>query len=416
MQLPEVTIDKLVYGGQGMGTLSDGRKVFVWGVLPGERVSVRITKKRRDYAEGIAERILEASSDRVEPLDEAYLSTSPWQIMPYATENAYKKDILLETFARERVTVPDFEFVTAGPELHYRNKMEYSFWADDSGLYLALFHRASHGKRIVQGSSIARPEIDLTAHQVVEILNKHAIRGSQLKTMVLRASKSGDVAVALFVKDEQFPQLPEFVDIGQGVAVYYSTPKSPASVITKELYHFGDLVLTDDIIGTDISYDVNSFFQVNLPVFEAALRRIEHFTAKCGNKVDLYSGVGAIGISIIGTKVLVESDAHNIEMAKRNVGGRGIEVVHAPSEKALEHVTSDTCIIVDPPRAGLHASLVDRLLEVRPPQVTYLSCNPSTQARDIARLQAGYDIRAFEGYNFFPRTPHIESLAVLERK
>lgn len=416
MPLPEVTIDKLVHGGQGLGVLPDGRKVFVWGVLPGERVLVRVTKKRRDYAEGVAEEILEPSAERVEPLDDAYLSTSPWQIMDFATENKYKEQILAEAFAREKVSIPGFDFVTAGPQLHYRNKMEYSFWADDNGLHLALFHRASHGKRIVQGSSIARPEIDAAAHKVLEVLNKNAIRGSQLKTTVLRVSKSGSVAAALFVKDENFPQLSELGDAGQGLAVYYSTPKSPASVITRELYRFGDLVLTDKILGVDIRYDVNSFFQVNLPVFEIALKRIDYFTGGYMNKVDLYSGVGTIGIPIGGTRVLVESDAHNVEMARQNVGGKDIEVAHAASEQALEYITPDACVIVDPPRAGLHASLIDKLLEVRPPQITYLSCNPSTQARDVARLQEIYNIRAFEGYNFFPRTPHIESLAVLERK
>src|SRR5262245_5631287 len=109
--MEEILIEKLVHGGQGIGTLSDGRKVFVWNALPGEKVLVRLTKKRRDYAEGIAESILSRSEDRVDPIDEAYLSTSPWQIVTYDGENRFKKEILIEAFTREHVNVSDCTFL-----------------------------------------------------------------------------------------------------------------------------------------------------------------------------------------------------------------------------------------------------------------------------------------------------------------
>jgi 23S rRNA (uracil1939-C5)-methyltransferase len=411
-----VTIEKLVHGGQGMGALPDGRKVFVWNALPGERVAVQLTKKRKDYAEGIALDILEASPRRIEPVDDAYLSTSPWQIMDFATENQAKKDILAETFHREKIELPKFNFVAGDQQYGYRNKMEYSFWADDDGLHLALFHRASHGKRIVSGSSIARPEIDKTANDILAILNKNGIRGSQLKTVVVRVNKTGETVAAVFVKDESFPDVPGLQDVCNGLAVYYSTPKSPASVLTRELYVYGDIVLTDKILDTKIRYDVNSFFQVNIPIFEKALQKINDYTSGSTDKVDMYSGVGTIGIATEGTRALIESDVRNVAMARQNVGGQSIEVVHASSEKALEYIAAESCVIVDPPRAGLHTSLVDRFLEVKPQKIVYLSCNPSTQARDTSFLQQVYAIEAFEGYNFFPRTPHIESLVVLVKK
>lgn len=412
----EVTIDKLVHGGQGLGVLSDGRKVFVWNALPGERVRVRLTKQRKDYAEGIATEVLEPSSARIRSMDEAYLSTSPWQIMDFATENQAKKAILAETFHREKIALPPFEFVTGGDELRYRNKMEYSFWADDDGLHLALFNRGTHGKRIVTGSSIARPEIDQTANAILDILNKNGIRGSQLKTVAVRVNQVGEVVAALFVKDENFPHIPALQTVSKGIAVYYSTPKSPASVLTREQYVYGDITLTDNILGVAITYDVNSFFQVNLPIFEQALKQIDYFTDDSAHKVDFYSGVGTIGLAIGGTKTLIDIDPHNVAMARHNVGERAIEVVQASSEKVLTHITPDACVIVDPPRAGLHASFVAQLLDVLPPKIAYLSCNPATQARDVAHLQVAYDIHAFEGYNFFPRTPHIESLVILHKK
>lgn len=411
-----VTIEKLVHGGQALGTLPDGKRAFVWNALPGELVQARIVKKKRGHIEAVAETIVTAAADRIPPRDEAYLSTSPWQILPLAAEDMYKQDILAETYAREHVAYPKaVPVISKGSEWHYRNKMEYSFYGDDDGLHLALFNRGSHGKRIIQGSSIAQPAIDAIANSVLDTLSKHDIRGSQLKTVVVRTSQSGESVVALFVKDENFPKLDELADVAKGMTVCYSTPKSPASVLTRELYTFGDVTLTDVIGGTDITYDVHSFFQVNLPVFSAALEQIKSFSAAALPVVDMYAGVGTIGIPV-GADTLVEIDSHNIAMASSNSSGLDVRVVEASAEKALDYIPSTGTLIVDPPRAGLHTKVVERILEVLPDQMAYLSCNPITQARDLALLQDQYEIVSITGYNFFPKTPHIEALAFLVKR
>jgi 23S rRNA (uracil1939-C5)-methyltransferase len=336
--------------------------------------------------------------------------------MTFEAENKYKQEILTETLAREKVAYDKpIEFFTAGPEWQYRNKMEYSFWADDDGLHLALFNRGTHGKRIVQGSSIARPEIDQAAGKICAILNQAGVRGSQLKTVIVRCNQAGEVVAAVFTKDETFPKLKELEAVGKGIDVYYSNPKSPASIVTKKLYGYGDISLSDEIMGKSISYDVNSFFQVNLPVFELAAQKIKEYTVSLEPKVDFYSGVGTIGLPVEAT-VLVESDPHNIEMAKLNAAGQSVKIVYATAETALESIPTSGALIVDPPRAGLHDKVVECIREVTPEIIAYLSCNPITQARDLALLQDLYEIETIEGYNFFPRTPHIESLAILKKR
>lgn len=388
----------------------------MWNALPGEKVRIQLTKRKNKLAEGIAVEVIEASPDRVQPTDEAYLSTSPWQIMNFDAENNAKRDILIETLQREHVAFDGSIPMIAGAEQwHYRNKMEYSFWADDFGLHLALFNRGSHGKIIVPGSTIAAPAIDETANKILAVLNKNGIRGSQLKTVIVRSNQKGETVAALFSKDESFPNLPELANICRGVAVYYSSPKSPASIISKELYQYGERTLTDTIRNVEISYDVNSFFQVNLEIFALALDQIKLAVGK-DPFIDMYSGVGTIGLGIGGSAVLVESDAHNIEMALQNAKESDISIVHATAESALETIDDFHILVVDPPRAGLHSKVIERIKEVRPPKVVYLSCNPITQARDLALLQDTYRIVSISGYNFFPRTPHIESLAVLERR
>jgi 23S rRNA (uracil1939-C5)-methyltransferase len=134
----------------------------------------------------------------------------------------------------------------------------------------------------------------------------------------------------------------------------------------------------------------------------------------------MYSGVGSIGLTIGGkAPTMVEINHACVEEMRRNASEQhkpNATVIEAAAENALEHITAEQTVILDPPRAGLHADVVERLLEQAPPRVIYLSCNPATHARDLARLQESYTIEHFEIFNFFPRTPHIETLAVLRRK
>ncbi len=409
-----VTIEKLVHGGQGLGTLPDGRKVFVWNTLPGEEVEIRIIKKRRDYAEAIAVEVITPSEQRIEPQEQNYLSTSPWQIMTYKAENIYKHDILKEIFSREHISLPDFAFIAPSEQWHYRNKMEYSFWGDDDGLHLALHQRGSQNKQIIDGSMLAMGAIDIAANNVLKELKKHNVRAGGLKTVILRCDQKGNAAASLFVKNEDFIQL-SLPDSLKGMRVYYSNPKSPASIPSRLMYELGSSVLTDTLKNRSFGYDVDSFFQVNLPIFEDVLTRIAQYVDG-SSLVDMYGGVGVIGLSVGGiNSTIVELDPHTAAMAKVNAQKYDVNVIETSTEKVLELIESEKIVVVDPPRAGLHRKVIERFLEVKPPKIVYLSCNPVTQARDIAPLLEDYKLVFFEGYNFFPHTPHIESLAILQR-
>ncbi len=401
-----------------MGRLADGRVVFVWNALPGETVRANIYKRKRDYVESIAVEIIEASPERIAPREaDSFLATSPWQMMSFATENSYKKAIIAETFEREKITLPDFALVSDGMEYGYRNKMEYSFFGDDNGLHLALHHRGSHRKMIVKGSALAQAAIDQAGNKLIELLNGLNVRAADLKSVIIRCSQDKKVAASLFVKTETFADMSLVSSFMNGMDVYYSNPKSPASVATKVLQSVGSTVLTDNLTGKGFDYSVNSFFQGNIPVFELALAKIKQHTDQ-GDITDMFCGVGVIGLSIGSRKVsLIESDPANAVMLRGNAKHSKLDtqVIIAPAEKATEHIDPDKILIVDPPRAGLHSDVVAAINSALPPKVAYLSCNPSTQARDLALLHKNYRVTFFEGYNFFPRTPHIESLAILKR-
>lgn len=420
----EVKLEKIVGGGQALGTLEDGRKLFAWGGLPDEVVRVQLTKKKSSYAEGIVVEVLEASPDRIEPKDpESYLSTSPWQLMSLETEQRYKAALIEEAFELHDIVLPDpIDVYSDGVAYGYRNKVEFSFWfeTETQSLSLAFFRRGTHGRISIPGTSLASDEINKKGAQVLAVLNEMHVIGRELKTLLIRSAQDGSVAWQLYVKDEDFPAdtLMSHFDADENGEVIFSNPKSPASVITRRLTA-PTTPLKDVLKEVPFHYATEGFFQINLPVYEQSLSDMSKWVIPGVQVVDMYSGVGSIGLTIGGDNVtLVELNEHAVREMERNVKelGKNATPVLAASENALEYITGDKCIIVDPPRAGLHEDVVARLLEQKPARIIYLSCNPVTQARDVERLAEAYGIRAHRGYNYFPHTPHIEHLVILDLK
>ncbi|HYG83993.1 MAG TPA: RsmD family RNA methyltransferase [Verrucomicrobiae bacterium] len=420
----KVILEKVVGGGQTIGTLADGRRVFVWGGVPGEEVIVQLTKRKKNYAEAVATEVTLPSPQRVAPEDpESYLSTSPWQIYSFAAEQQYKAELISEAFALHNLQLPhQVEIKTNQQQYHYRNKVEFSFWwhTDSDSLDLAFFKRGGNGKVPVHSTSLAHPAITAAAERIIAQLGQKHSQARSLKTLLLRCTQAGEVVAQLYVKDEAVAQDFTPADIlawqVSGGEVIYSDHRSPASVITKRYAQAGNLWLEDTILSIPFRYAAESFFQVNIPLYELALRDMQQFIPN-GPVIDIYSGVGSIGLTIGGDQLtLVESNNAAVQEMKRNVQAlkSSAKVIHTPAEQATNAITGEATIILDPPRAGLHQAVIDRLLAVKPKRIIYLSCNPVTQARDVALLHEQYAITAHTGYNFFPRTPHIEHLAVLE--
>ena len=426
-----LTLEKIVGGGQALGTLADGRKCFVWGGLPSETVTVRVTKKKSHFVEAVVEGVISPSPDRIQPRDpDSYLSTSPWQIMPLEVEQTYKAQLINDAFTLHNVALPAvIDIYCNNVAYGYRNKVEFSWYSEagESGdaLDLAFFRRGSKGKIVVNDTSLARPEINNLARAIRDLLRYKHVSAHQLKTLLIRCDQSGGCVWQLYIKD----RLPEIITAdeaaklpAQGGEIIYSDPRSPASRITERLVCFGNTTLTDTILGVPFRYACEGFFQVNVPVYEQALRDMREWVPLATDQpiLDFYAGVGTIGLTIAsGNITLVEINADAVREMQRNItelGRTDARAVLAPSEQALDHITGREIVIVDPPRAGLHPDVIATLLQQLPPRILYLSCNPVTQARDVASLQQYYRIVHHRGYNFFPRTPHSEHLVVLDKK
>jgi 23S rRNA (uracil1939-C5)-methyltransferase len=433
MQIPRhatITLDKIVGGGQALGTLDDGRKAFIWGGLPGELVEIQITKKKHRFVEGFVTKVLVASPERIEPLDPtSYLSTSPWQIMSFDAEQRYKAALIEEAFELHAIVLPNpIEVYSDNISAHYRNKVEFSWYGDNSAngeptLDLAFFRRGSKGKLPIESCGLLPDAMQRLALAVRDLLQVKGIEARSLKTLLIRSSRTGVCTWQLYLKEE----CPDIITAdeaaalpAQGGEILYSDPKSPASRITRRLAAYGNPTLTDTILSTTFQYATEGFFQINLPVYEQTLRDMKPWITN-SPVVDLYSGVGTIGLTVGGDHVtLVEINEDAVREMRRNIAslgrGKAVKAILAPSEKTLDVITPDSLIIVDPPRAGLHVHVIDRILTALPERIVYLSCNPTTQARDVAMLGANYGVRHHKGYNFFPRTPHIEHLIILDKK
>ncbi len=381
-----IKVEKLIPGGQALGTLASGQKIFLWNALPGEiATKIQLTKRKSTYLEGIVLDFEDPSPHRQSPRDLCYLSTSPWQILDYKFELEQKSLLLQEIFRQHGMMIPALPVVTDGQDLGYRNKMEYSlfFDHDDQLVHLAFRARGSHRKIPVDQSSLERPEILARAQQIVEELNQTHADARQFQSLLLRASQDGKVSGGLYENHRPHP-------------------------------HFEQL--RDQILGHEYSYSPNGFFQINLPIYELALRAMTPWV-KTPDVLDLYAGVGTIGLSIARERelTLVECDKSAYRELEHNCEGTTARPVWSKSETALDYVQAGQTVILDPPRAGCHTSLLEKLLEASVPTIIYLSCNPATQARDVKILSEKYQILHVQPFNFFPRTPHLENLVILQR-
>ena len=411
---------KIIPGGQALATDEAGKKIFFWNTLPGEVVTeYNITKNKSHYLEALATKIEQPSPHRTTPHDACYLSTSPWQIIEYPYELQLKQELVVELFREHQITIPTPGIFTDHHDYHYRNKMEYALYWDreKSEISLAFHARGSHRKIPITKSSIERPEIFHRATEIVADLNSRHDEARRYQSLLLRCNQNGEVSGGLYENHQPHPVFPN---------------------------------LTDNILGHEYSYSPNGFFQINLPVYEMALTEIKkHITTD--HVLDLYAGVGTIGLSVARDHhlTLVECDKFAFDELSKNVAKTPIQHyeesfggydrerksaspvttgasdsvseeccigVLAKSEDSLNYIEPEQTVILDPPRAGCDRKLIDKLIEVKPAKIIYLSCNPATQARDVKLLLDAYHIEDVKTYNFFPHTPHIENLVILSRQ
>ncbi len=457
-----VTVSGMADRGMSVGRDEDGKVVFLQGGLPGDILDVRILRKRKGVWHGIAERIIEASPDRVEAPCRHFddCGGCKWQDLDYRAQLQQKEIIVRDAFQRiAKVEVPDFRPILASEKIyHYRNKMEFSFsnqrWktkqevSDQSvinaGNALGLHPPKFFNKVVDIDECLLQDE---RSNELRNFIRDYArSKGLSffdpvnhqgfLRNVIIRNTKAGlwMVVMSFFYEDEQTRTallkalVAEFPDL---TSVHYViNTKKNDTLFDQDIicYHGKDHLV--EKLG-NISYKIRpkSFFQTNPYQAERLYEITRAFCDFRGHETvyDLYTGTGSIALFVASQcreVIGVEEVADAIKDAKENAIANQIDnatfyvgdVKKIFSSQLLGKHGHADILITDPPRGGMHENVIRTILDGSPERIVYISCNPATQARDIGMLADQYRVEKMQPVDMFPHTSHIENVAQLAKR
>ena len=429
----ELEIDSLAQGGRGVAR-ANGYVVFVSGALPGDRVRARLTKSKRQYAEARTVEMLRPGAERIADRcthDGEPCPGAPWQGMAYERQLAHKRD-QVEDALRRIGRLDGFELEPIEPALEawrYRNKLEYSFGATAGEPPALGYHRRGSWADVVDVSDcLLASEANNAARNAVRGWARGAElaaydrrdRSGVLRNLVVREGRrTGQLQTRLVTSSARIPRPP--VDLHTVIEGPSGGTDGPTGVLGAE--H-----LSERIGELELRVSHTAFLQTNTEMAERLYAIAAELAALSGRErvFDLYCGIGTVGLSLArraGEVWGLESVPEAIADAEHNAEANGIANARFIAADArvgirplLERAGRPDVVVVDPPRAGLSAKIVRRLLECAAPRIVYLSCNPTTLAPNAAQMvEAGYTLRRVKPVDMFPQTPHVECVAVLER-
>lgn len=422
-----ISIDSLSYGGSGVGRRDDGKVVFVPLVLPGERVRVSVQREHKGYIEARMEDLLESSPWRVDPLCQYFPECGgcDWQHIAYAHQISQKQKIIEEQLERKGIPVAMMEEpVHSSREIGYR--CHAMVRCSLSGEFKCGFFRKQTNTIVpVEKCLILNDHSQDVIDRIRDVLGANPLFG--LDSLEIHAP-SDEVLVRTFLQGPAQRELLGRLHFMQrsmglkGLSCMFQGGRGREFI-------FGDSSCSYEmsIRGRGIAFasSFGGFIQANLEVNRCLVEEVLDKASGSGTVLDLYSGSGNFGIplSMYGEQVVaVEQDTMLMETGKtlaRKNGCQGIRFFRDDAARAVKRLNREgksfNTVVLDPPREG--AREVARLLcHMKSDKIIYISCNPSTLARDLAELvQGGFSVKSVRIFDMFPQTYHIESITVLER-
>ncbi len=474
-------ITTAAFEGKGLGRAGD-YAVFVKNTAPGDRVRIRINRKRKNYAEGRLIEILEPSPLRITPKcrHAGVCGGCTWQHVPYEQELEFKSDHVADHFQR----IGGFRDIQTEPVIrapepfYYRNKMEYTFgdrrWLTDDEIqsdkpimdrdFALGLHVPGRYDRILnlEECHLQNP----VSFRILEAVREYALANrilpynshkheGFLRNLIIRNSvHTGDLMVNLVTNGDDNhviqPMTTHLLGIFPEITTVINTindTRSPSSEGRYQNVMHGPGYIREHIGSYHFRIDPDTFFQTNTiqakALYDVVLQALgnssSHASAGSSGRgmapepsedrilYDLYCGVGTLSLylSTMAKKVVgIEIHEGAVEKARENAAENRVK--HACFEqgdmkdifndKLVEHYGRPDVIVTDPPRAGMHELVIDQIKKIAPEKIIYVSCNSATQARDTAMLAECYRVERVQPVDMFPRTYHIESVAVLSKK
>lgn len=455
--LPNLSIIDIAEEGKGVAK-ADELVVFVDKAVPGDIVDVKIVKKKKNFAEAVVETLHTASDLRTDPFCEHFGTCGgcKWQHMQYDAQLHFKQKNVEAALQRlAKVDTSSMEPILGSAEnKYYRNKLEYTFsnkrWLnaqdmtdrDDLEMNALGFHVPLRFDKILdiqhcylqaEPSNTLRNEV--RAYALKNDLSFYDLRNHEgsLRNLIIRTSSTGEVMVVVvfaYAEPEQVNGLMEHLKVNFPEItslLYILNQKKNDTIFDQDVITYaGRDYIFEEMNGLKFKIGAKSFYQTNSLQAHELYKITKEFAGFKGDELvyDLYTGAGTIANFIAGSVkqvIGVEYVPTAIEDAKFNSELNGIEntVFYAGDMKDI--LTTDfieahgkpDVVITDPPRAGMHTDVVERLLEMEAEKIVYVSCNAATQARDLALLKEKYEVSRIKPVDMFPHTQHVENVVLL---
>lgn len=441
-----VTIKRLGINGEGIGYYKK-KIVFIPKALPGEVVLAQIVQARPKYLEARLLKIKKKSPDRVEPVDKYDVGGIELEHLAYPEQLKFKQDVIAQALAKFRPkgyqTYPILETLGMEEPYHYRNKAQFQVRQTKTGLIAGLYKANSHQLVDLPTFETQRPLTLKIIRQVLSLLEKWHIsiydeqkHTGLVRTLVVRESfATGKAQLVLVTTSKKFPQkngfltdlkqlLPEVISVMQNI-----NPKKTSLIWGEETFLLaGQETITETLGPLSFELSARAFFQMNPPQTKVLYDEVKKALDLTANEtlVDAYCGVGTIGAyvgqnakEVRGMDVISEAVAD----AQKNAQKYGLpktlyEVGQAEDilPKWIAEGFSFDALVVDPPRTGLDKKLIQTILHYAPAKFVYVSCNPSTLARDLVDLTKVYDVEYIRSIDMFPQTARVECVVKLVKR
>ena len=459
--LENVTIESVAAEGKALARV-DGTVVFVEFAVPGDVVDIQVYKKKKNYMEGFVKRLITPSPRRLEPFCEHFgvCGGCRWQLLPYELQLQAKQQQVWDQLVRiGHLEIPPIRPILGSDRTQfYRNKLEFSFSAkrwilrDEDPESLAPEDRVGLGFHVgkffdkvldikhcwLQREPSNAIRLFIKQYAVDHGLEFYDIRENRgfLRNMFIRTTEAGGVMLILcFARENKVARTSlldaisaEFQEI---TSLYYviNTKLNDAISDQECILYKGDDAIYETMEGLSFKIGPKSFYQTNSLQAYKLYSAARDFAALTGNEVvyDLYTGTGTIAqfVSAKAAKVIgIEYVPEAIEDAWDNARRNGITNCEFFAGDMKDILTNDfiaehgrpDVVILDPPRAGIHPDVAEVILQAAPDRMVYVSCNPASQARDLAILCRDYEITAVQPVDMFPHTMHVENICALRRK
>lgn len=446
----ELTVSDMTFEGLGVAKYTDSDLsdfvIFIHGAVVGDIIDCKIVKVLKNMAFAIIENVISPSPDRIHPACPSFSKCGgcTYQNIDYAAELRYKKNCVINAFSHNYPDIDcEIEDTEPSPNVNgYRNKVQYPLSADGK---FGFFAKRSHRIVPVDGCLLQDPEFENIIKITEDYISKFKIKpydeltGSGLirHLYLRRAHATGEIMVCIVTTDDRLPHKAQLTSELSAVAnvksIYINVNKRRDNVILGRecILIWGTETITDELCGLKFKISPLSFYQTNSEQTEKLYSFVTEsgFVDENDVMLDVCSGIGTI--TLVSAKKIkhaygVEIVRSAVENANENAALNKIKNVgfYLADMKDIANLESSftsglpNVITVDPPRKGLSEETVDAIKKYLPEKIVYISCNPATQARDIARLNDGeklYKTVRIKPFDMFPRTGHVECVCLMTK-